>query len=293
MMQSIIRSFAAALLVASGSLAASAAAAAETLVMAPASDWQFREFEDRCRASRDFGEGENRTTLWIEQGGVEPNFNLTLIGRPLRNPYGGGVHIRFGEEPEFIRSYITAKSSKGRPVLTMYGLTTSQPQLEREGGSPVPGTGFDVGKAGKITTLSLRTSIVQPIRLELGSMLEPFGVLGLCGAKLSGVLSEAGRPLTGEATPPVAIDSDSWLKPSDYPAYLVNAGMEGRVLVRITVNRAGKASSCFVTESNKPQLFDDAVCLGVLKRARFDPARNAKGEPVASYFFYEVNFTIS
>ena len=269
-------------------------AAAETLVLAPTSEWRFREYEDKCRASRSFGTGEDATTLWIEQGGVEPLYNLTLIGRPLRNPYGNGVHVRFGEQPEFIRSYIAAKSSKGRPVLTMYGVTVSQPdELARDIDSAAPAIGFDIGDANAITTLDLRTSIPQPLRLELGPMLEPFGTLGLCGAKLSAILSEAGRPLNGEAKPPVPIAPDTWLTSADYPAYLVRAEMEGRLLIRITVNREGKPSSCFVTQSNKPQLFDDTVCLGVLKRARFEPARNAQDEPVASYYFYAITFKLS
>ena len=271
-------------------IASQPASAADGLQLAPASEWQYREYDDRCRASRDFGEGEDRTTLWIEQGGSEANYNLTLMGRPLRNPYGGGIYLQFGDFPEFIRSYIAAKSSKGRPVLRMYGVTITQAQLERNEDAPVPDTAVDLGSAGEITSLGLRSAIPQPVRLELGSMFEPLGTLALCGAKLSAILSEAGRPLTGEATPPRAIDPDSWLTPADYPAYLARAEMEAALTIRLTVSPQGKASSCFVTESNKPQLFDDSVCLGMLKRARFEPARNARGDAVASYYFQTITF---
>ncbi|HSJ79051.1 MAG TPA: energy transducer TonB [Erythrobacter sp.] len=273
-------------------LSSAPAAAADGLVLAPSAEWQYNEYEDRCRASREFGDDKNRTALWIEQGGVEANYNLTLIGRPLRHPYGGGIHVRFGEEPEFIRSYIAAVSSQGRPVLRMYGVTITQPRLTPADNAPAPEPAFDVAQADRITELNLRTSIRQPLRLELGPMIEPLGFLGLCGAKLSGVLSNAGRPLTGEATAPVAIGPDTWLTPTDYPAYLVRAGMGGKLETRITVNREGKASSCYVAQSDRPQLFDDTVCLALLKRAQFEPARNGKGEPVASYYFYAVTFEV-
>lgn len=279
------------LAVAAAGLAALPASAEKGLQLAPASEWQYREFDDRCRASRDFGEGEDVTTLWIEQGGTETNYNLTVMGRPLRNPYGGGIYLQFGDYPEFIRSYIAAESSKGRPVLRMYGVgLTPPPPAARDEKSPAPDTALDLAKAGEIAALGLRGAIRQPVRLELGPMFEPLGTLALCGAKLSAILSEAGRPLSGEATPPVAIDSDTWLSAADYPDYLARAGMGGAVRIRITVNAEGKASSCFVTGSNKPQLFDDTVCLGVLKRARFEPARNARGEAVPSYFFYTITF---
>jgi len=263
------------------------------LTLEPSADWRFREYDDRCRASRVFGEGENRTTLWIEQGGEEPNYNVTLIGRPLRHPYGGGVHIQFGEQPETIRSYIALESSRGRPVLMMYGVTVTPPEPDQQRGEDAPPIelDFDRDVAASITTLRMRTSIVEPLNLELGSLDEPLTFLDQCGLKISALLSEAGRALTGEATPPIPIESArDWIRDGDYPNYLVAAQMQGRLTIRLTVNSAGRPSSCFVTQSNKPQLFDDVVCLNLMKRAEFEPARNANGEPVASYYFTSVTF---
>ncbi|MEO1730950.1 MAG: energy transducer TonB [Pseudomonadota bacterium] len=283
-------------------MAASAAltaapASAKGLELEPSSDWKFREYDDRCRASRVFGEGEDRTTLWIEQGGVEPRFNLTLIGRPLRHPYGGGIRVQFGEEPEYIRSYIPAKSSKGRPVIRMYGAAITQPEIKREDDAASEGknlarvqASLQRAKASEITSLRLRTSIVEPLTLNFGSFEAPMEFLADCGERISILLSEAGRPLSGEAKPPVPIGSDNWLTSSDYPAYLQRARMGGEITVRLTVNKSGKASSCFVVGSDKPQIFDDAVCLGLMKRAKFKPAEDIGGNPIASYYFYGVTF---
>lgn len=262
------------------------------LVLAPASEWQYREYDDRCRASRQFGEGEDRTTLWIEQGGAEAKYNLTFIGRPFRHPYGGGVHMQFGDQPEIIRSYIAAESSRGRPVLMMYGVSITMPELERDEEAAAPDVTLDKDDAGAIDRLRMRTSIVEPVELQLESLGEPHAFLNECGAKIAVTLSEAGRALTSEAQAPVPIRPHRWLRKGDYPIQLAAAGMAAQVTARITVNSAGKPSSCFVTETNKPNLFDDAVCLNLMKRAEFEPARNASGEPVASYFFYSVNFQI-
>ena len=260
------------------------------LVLAASSEWRYREYDDRCRASRVFGDGENRTTLWIEQGGAESNYNLTFIGRPLRSPYGRGVRIQFGGQEEIIRSFISAESSIGRPVMRMYGVTINQPELEREEDAAAPKIEIDREIASQIGTIRLRTALIEPLTLELGSLADPYSFLNLCGTKLSVFLSEAGRPLSGEATPPVPIGEDTWLTGADYPTYLARAQMEGQVLVRLTVNQSGRASSCFVVQSNKPQVFDDAVCLSLLKRAEFEPARNLDGEAVASYYFQAVTF---
>lgn len=271
----------------------SPASAKQPLVLEPASDWEYTEFDDRCRASRVFGEGRDETTMWIEQGGSQANYNLTLLGRPLRNPYGGGVHLRFGEEKESIRSYIAAKSSTGRPVLVMYGVSIGQAPVERGLDDEAPEAEFRLARAADINTVNLRSSIVQPLTLNTGEMLEPLGFLGMCGAKIEGLLSEAGRALTGEARPPQPLDEGDWLNKKDYPSWLVRAGMSGQLMVRLTVNQRGKPSSCFVLSSNKPQLFDDAVCLGLMKRAKFKPAHDASGKPVASYHFRTVQFEIN
>ena len=262
---------------------------AET-ILEPSSDWSFRADEDKCRLSRRFGEGEQAVTLWLDQGGAQQSFNLTLIGEPFANPYGRGIRIKPGAEDEIIRSFIAAKSSKGRPVLKMYGFALSQPRLERDLEAKRPDARISEERASAIDTLAISGAGLEPVVLKLGAMGAQFGFLQGCGERLEAVLSEAGRALTGEARPPEPIDSDNWLSTKDWPAYLKVAEMSGEITVRLTVGKSGQATGCTVVDSNKPQLFDDPVCLGLLKRARFNPARDGIGDPVPSYYHYKVSF---
>lgn len=262
---------------------------AQTL-LTPTSDWRLREYSDKCRLIRTFGEGKEGATLWIEQGGAQQIFNVTLIGKPFANPYGRGIRIKPGNEAEIIRSYVAAKSSKGRPVLKMFGLTLVQPQMEREQDAKRSNASVSEARAGSIETLRIGGAGLRPVELQLGAMGLQFGFLQGCGERLEGVLSQAGRALTGEARPPKPIDPDLWLSVKDWPSYLRRAEMEGEISVRLTVSKSGRATGCVVTDSNKPQLFDDAVCLGLLKRAQFEPGLNGNGSPVASYYPYTVTF---
>ncbi|MDJ0641174.1 MAG: energy transducer TonB [Erythrobacter sp.] len=240
--------------------------------------------------SRTFGTGEDSVTLWLDQGGSAPIYNVTLIGKPLRNPYGPAVRIQFGEQPETIRSYIKAKSSKGRAVLTMFGVTLAQPEMERDEEAERPDLDIGESIAAAISTFRVRNAVAKPIELDLGPMAAQFGFLQGCGERLEVLLSEPGRSLSKEARPPEPLEIDTWLQESDYPNYLSRALMEGRLTYRLTVSKTGRATSCYVIDSNKPQLFDDAMCLGLLRRARFEPARNAEGESVASYYSGIVTF---
>lgn len=259
-------------------------------ILEPSSEWRLREYDDKCRLSRQFGTGEDSVSLWLDQGGAQQTFNLTLIGEPFANPYGPGIRIKPGAEEEIIRSYIAAKSSKGRPVLKMFGLTLVQPEMKREPDAQRGDATISETRASSIDTLRISGAGLKPMELKLGPMGSQFGFLQGCGQRLEGVLSEAGRTLTGEAKPPEPIDPDDWLSAKDWPAYLRRAQMAGEIAVRLTISKTGRATGCTVTSSNKPQLFDDAVCLGLLRRAQFKPAANETGEPVASYFPYTVKF---
>ena len=266
-------------------------ASGDDLTLSPSSDWKLRTLDDKCRLTRTFGEGENETTLWFDQGSTNPIFNLTLIGRPLRNPYGPAIRIKFGDEEEVIRSYIASKSSKGRPALSMFGVTLVQPAMELEDDAAAPEIAIGAERAAAIQKLRLRNAIREPVTLELGAMSEPFGLMQGCAQVLEQRLSLASIQ-SGQTSPPKPLNIDEWIRSSDYPDYLVRSEMEGLIDIRLTVAKTGRATSCFVTKSNKPQLFDDTVCLGVMKRARFAPARNAKGAAVASYFTLRTRFAL-
>ncbi|MEO0462675.1 MAG: energy transducer TonB [Pseudomonadota bacterium] len=266
--------------------------AAAMLSLEPTSKWTLREYEDKCRLKRTFGVGEDSVTLWLDQGGEQQAFNLTLLGEPFANPYGPGIRIKPGEEDEIIRSYISVKSSKGRPVLRMYGLTLVQPEMKR--GKDLAEVNVRLGKerVAAVTSLKVSGAGLKGVTLALGPMGEQFERLQTCGTRLEGLLSEAGRALTGEASPPEPLEPGSWLKSEDWPRYLLRARMEGQLEVRLTVNTKGRASGCTVLSSNRPQLFDDAVCLNLIQRARFKPAVNAQKEPVASYYQTSIAFQI-
>ncbi len=264
--------------------------AKSTLTLAPQGEWKLRARQDTCRASRVFGEGENQTTLWIDQGGKEPNYNLTLIGQPLRHSYGRAVRIQFGEEKESLRSYVRAKSSKGRPVLTMFGVAIVPPEIERKADAEIEE--LSTQRINAIKTFRIAESIIDPLEFELGSMAKALNFLRGCSEQLSITLNRALSSKSGKSQPPELLNSSNMARLIRYPTYLVNARMEARVEFRLTINAKGKPTNCNIRRSNRPQLFDDAVCLGLMKHGKFDAALNADGEPTASYYWSGVTFDI-
>ena len=67
----------------------------------------------------------------------------------------------------------------------------------------------------------------------------------------------------------------------DYPRAAGDIGAEGDVVVRIAVTPAGRVGGCTVVATSGNRDLDAATCRLITARFRYDPARNAAGEPVA------------
>lgn len=67
---------------------------------------------------------------------------------------------------------------------------------------------------------------------------------------------------------------------ADYPRTARKARAEGSVLVRFTVGRDGRAKGCTVLESSGHPELDATTCRLIEQRFRFEPARNAQGDPI-------------
>ena len=87
--------------------------------------------------------------------------------------------------------------------------------------------------------------------------------------------------------PPVMINADP---PVDYPATLYSRGVEGKVVLQLHVDEAGRLdadSTRLAASSGYPAL--DSAALGAVPRFRFAPAlRN--GAPVAATFLQPIHF---
>lgn len=293
------------------------AAHAETLTLKPSSDWRLREYDDKCRMSRSYGSGEDRLTLWIDKGGPGPSFNITLIGRPVRSPYGPTVGLTFSPGEEVRRNYVESKSSKGRPVMAMFGvqpvsLEPEQPavddteendeeteetvDLSAASVSDVVSVETVMARYAAVTSMDLKSGVIDPISLKMDDLLEMAEPLFACSQALAIRLN--GRTADGgysKGTPSTPRDLDKWAKEiqANYPLHLLREEEEGSVSVRLTVNKGGRASFCEITRYSGPASFNDTACLQLLRHARFNPALDADGNPRSSFYETTLRYLIN
>ena len=274
----------------SGSLAQSAAAK-EPLTLAPVGDWRISSSDISCKAVRNFGNGEDRTTLTLEQEGAEPHYKMTLVGQPLRNPYGAGIRVQFGpdEEPS-TRSFISAKSGSGKPALVMFSVHLSPPDVTEET-SWVP-VQISAEREAAIDQLLFSAALNNPLTLELGPMGDIFAGLRKCGKDLAATLKWNSRLAGGDSSTAFPIGQGKWIPPEVYPRYLIQSDIGATLRVRLTVGTNGRAKACYIEQSSRPQLFEDTLCLALMRNARFKPARDSSGEPVVSYYHFRASFSV-
>jgi TonB family protein len=71
------------------------------------------------------------------------------------------------------------------------------------------------------------------------------------------------------------------ISPDDYPESALVHGEQGTVEFTLSINPRGRVSDCVITRSSGWASLDNATCAILQRRAKFFPARDAHGEPVA------------
>jgi periplasmic protein TonB len=83
-----------------------------------------------------------------------------------------------------------------------------------------------------------------------------------------------------------------WITVLDYPTTSEANHEEGPVSFQMAVDQAGVATSCTIVTSSGFPALDQATCTILMLRARFNPATDAAGSPVAGTFRSRVRWVL-
>jgi protein TonB len=83
-----------------------------------------------------------------------------------------------------------------------------------------------------------------------------------------------------------------WASTNDYPAKALREGREGTVHYAVIVGVDGRVKSCTVVVSSGHADLDQAACSNITARARFEPARDANGNPIEFGYSNKFEFRI-
>ncbi|WP_162935711.1 energy transducer TonB [Tsuneonella amylolytica] len=286
-------------------------AAEPVSVYQPASKWNLDFGVDQCSLRRSFGTPDDLVAISFERFQPGDSFSLLVTGKALRvfsspqtparfEPDGreierAGLKGEMGKNPALVYSSMTldelgeVETIDDRRTGSQYRKSSD----EIPGDPDVFGMKITPEREAQIDTLVIGKPGKRSVRLALGSMGKPMAALRTCVDDLVrqwGIDVEAHRSLTRSVIP---LDSPAkWIGANQYPLQLLRNGDQGLVYFRLIVEPDGTPSKCHIQATTRAKGFDDAVCAAMMRSARFDPALDASGAPIRSYWSNTVLFQI-
>ncbi|CAA9526999.1 MAG: hypothetical protein AVDCRST_MAG91-2623 [uncultured Sphingomonadaceae bacterium] len=142
-----------------------------------------------------------------------------------------------------------------------------------------------------VSGVTVKIQKKRPFHLEFGSVARPMEQLRACQSDLlkSWGYDPAVQTTLAEPARPANSPGD-WLKTDDYPSGARMMGQNGIVQFRLDVDAAGKVAGCHVLARTSPDVFADVTCRNVSRRAKLEPALDANGKPVRSFYVQKVRW---
>jgi hypothetical protein len=280
---------------------ASLGAPAAPLHLKPSSKWISDYQEDGCRLLRQFGEGDDLALISLSRYGLSDGFRLTLAGKMFKREQQRVAKLQFGPaEAEQSLEFLPGTFS-GLPAMVFasdmrLGLMTEQEiaalkNMQPQNISKFPRIGPK--RENAVKQLKIDDQSKRAVTLELGSMQKPMAALSTCIDTLIvkwGYDLEKHKSLTRYVTP--VKNPGNWIQSSEYPMDMLLEGQPAVVEFRLDVDENGNATGCYIQETTRKKEFDKAVCRGLMKRAKFQPALDADGKPLKSYYQNTVSFRV-
>lgn len=238
-----------------------AGAAPQATVHEPTGGWNVDYGETQCFAMRKFGPADDSWLLAIRPAFNRESFEF-LISREGSGPSSveeeaGSVDLGNGAIKTRVLLYKT------------------------------PGTRMSVQRY-RIKADELRAAIAaRTLTFTIGAKSRQFAVGGLAPivAALDTCLADLRRHWNAEVVAPTVAksaigDLRSLFTSDDYPAIALLEGREGAATFMLLVDEKGKVAGCDLVVPSGVPILDVMGCEVFRKRAKFDPARNAAGQPV-------------
>lgn len=262
--------------------------AAAPTTLSPSSPWNVHYADDSCRLAREFGPDGDKVVLLLDQFAPASAFDISLSGKATAKiaKAVGKEKVGFGPDlPLKDEQRLLAGTSGTKQPMIVVGQLDLLNRTGDDADLPIPPA--DIAKIREFRVQKGSTGVV----LQLGPLGSALKAMAACTSdlvKLWGLdpiqqASLASRP--DPITPP-----ERWLRSGDYPTKAMNNGDQAVVNFRLVVDADGTPTRCAIQTSTRSPEFTALTCQLIMKRARFAPARDSGGSPVASYYVNSVRW---
>lgn len=261
---------------------------------APLKSWNVDYADDSCALRREFADGDDKVLFELRQFSPGDLFSATAASTAFRQ----------GSKPLKVRFLpdVTPHEAAGASPLqypnglfgfswndSLVPLTKGADKLQVIGSSPDRMT-----REKAIEGVELSAGLTRTIVITTGELHRSMEAMRKCMDELLthwGIDAVAHRSLSRRVG---AKDQQAWAKiiQDKYPGKMLAREMSGIVRVRVMVGPDGRPTSCHMQVPSQDPSFETTACAGLMKASRFEPALDAAGKPIASYFVTSIFYIV-
>lgn len=263
--------------------------AADT-VLEPADGWVLNYANDSCRLARTFGEGDEKVVLILDQFQPADRVDLSLVSKkfassnvlkiPAAASFGPGLGA--GKFSDALIGVIGAN----RDQILMMGARDllNRPYVKSPDFETRPAFQTTPEQESAITELRVRTS-TRTLTLHTQSLGQPMAAMRKC---LKNLVRDWGfdpeqQAVLQKRPAPLNTPTD-WVHTMKAMPRAVVDGRSAVIRFRLTVDPQGKPTQCFTQNATLAAEIAKTTCVILIKGARFSPALDSEGKPIASYY---------
>lgn len=271
----------------------------QPIVLNASSAWVADYAVHRCRIGNIFGEGDNRTVVFLEQYHPSNQLRWLVAGPYLKSMrMGREVSVRFG--PAFDANEVRYdKRTFGDFGPALHG---DWPPFDPEADdnkeisdAGTPSNRLDINDGAAIRWISIQRDGKPELRLKTGDLEPIYGAMNACMDDLVASWGLDPKQDRRWATAPIFTNRESVFRSlfRSYPNSALIRGKQADLHLRLMVDEDGKATECVVTDVTVAERFDDSACKPMLSDAEFEPARDRDGTAIPSYFTLFLYYRLS
>lgn len=259
-------------------------------LLQPVSPWNIDFGASRCRLTRLFGSEDDQHLLFFEQGAPRQSFGVTFAGSEVKR-FQDARRLEIGmerDEPVERQERIgIGEVAQVGPaiIVASYSIGRSDPS------SMLRNVGIDLAEAETIDRIVLKRGN-RVLSFETGNMMPPFQAMNACTSDL---LRDWGLDPDKHQSfaPPKWTNQETIVRriQNVYPRSALVRGEQAIFRMRVIVEEDGSVSECFIENSTETDRLDSPACR-TMERARFEPARDAQGQPMRSFFATSITYAI-
>lgn len=247
-----------------------------------------------------FGAADGQHALVFEQSAPGSSFNMSVAGLAT-SAFKGGLNLQLGfgpDGPATDQASVKERNPEFGYVLFLKDIDLkARAAFEAAAGANVgfsaASDAIDVAAAGPLRSVSLAQG-KQTLVFKTGPLAAPFGVLNDCTAHILttwGIDPEAHRTAQRKATLLEELTIARAMQ-RQYPLRTLREARGGVVGLVILVDPSGKPTECKITDDSGDRNLNEVACEGLMQ-ARFEPALDASGKPITSYWQTRVTYRIA